>query len=110
MQSDSLRVLAVDTLRPMITVMGTVVLDSLQSVEVRVVGLDRSIRVDSKGQFSVRLPSGSSTMQFEYSGVSTPVEVRMPAVAPGDSQNIGVVAPPFMQGFPLPPACADSQC
>lgn len=109
-QSDSLRVLAVDTLRPMITVKGTVVMDSLQSVEVKIMGLDRSIRVDSEGQFSVRLPSGSPTLQFKYSGMSTPVEVRMPAVAPGDSQNIGVVAPPFSQGFPLPPACTDSLC
>lgn len=109
-QSDSLRVLAVDTLRPLITVQGTVVMDSLQSVEVRVIGLDRSIQVDSEGQFSVLLPSGSPILQFKYSDVSTPVEVRMPAIAPGDSQNIGVVAPPFSQGYPLPPACADSLC
>jgi hypothetical protein len=91
-------------------VMGTVVTDSQEKVNVQVIGLDRTIPIDSNGHFTVRLPSGAHTLRFEYSRDTASVEVRLPPLSPGAKQNIGVVVPPFSQGFPLPPPCPDSAC
>jgi hypothetical protein len=105
--ADSVKKLPVDTLKPMVTISGTVIADETQSTFVSIDGINRKISIDSSGKFSIRVPAGSHHVRISPRGYPGRNRIDLPALAPGSNLDIGVVD---QSTIAVPPPCRDSAC
>ncbi len=105
---DTVKKLPLDTLKPMVTITGTIVPDGSQNTVVIVDGLVRHVQIDSFGRFQIKVPYGEHKIRFFSRDHARRGNVYVPYMTPGTVQEIGYIDP--NDSVPAPPCCTDSVC
>jgi hypothetical protein len=99
---DTVKKMPVDTLKPMVTITGTIVPDGSQTATVVIDGLVRHVQVDSFGRFQIKVPYGEHRIRFSSRDQGQRGNVSLPFMNPGTVQDIGYIDP--SSTTPLPPS------
>ena len=105
---DSVNQIYVDTIRPMVTIIGVMVPGGPRNPDIQINGLDRRVVVDSAGRFMVRVPAGAFQIRVNVPGQPRGRTISLPPMNPGTVQDIGYIDPTMPP--PPPPLCNDSAC
>jgi hypothetical protein len=105
--ADTVKKLPVDTLKPMVTISGTIIPGGTPNTHIVIDGISKPVTIDSFGEFQIRFPAGKHNMRFLQLDPTIKNDIVLPDLAPGAILDIGFIDPALV---PLPPACQDSSC
>jgi hypothetical protein len=103
--ADTVKKIPVDTLRPMVVISGTIIPNGSPNPQITIDGLNRPVKIDSTGKFSIKVPAGKHQVKFSQHGPNGKPGIFLPDLEPGQNLDIGYVDPSTVS--PLPP-CRDS--
>ena len=106
--SDTVKKLPVDTLKPMVTITGTIVPDGPNNTDILIDGIRRHVQIDSSGRFQIKVPYGAHKIRYSTRDRNQRGSVSVPFLTPGTVQDIGYIDP--SSSSQIPPPCADSAC
>jgi hypothetical protein len=103
---DTVKHLPVDTLKPMVFISGTILPNGPSVTTIVIDGLNRPMKIDSAGKFTIKVPAGKHTVKFSQHGPNGKAGIFLPYLEPGAALDIGYIDPSMQ----IPQPCGDSVC
>jgi hypothetical protein len=105
--ADTVKKLPVDTLKPMVTISGTIIPNGSPDTRIVIDGINKPIAIDSLGGFRIKVPAGKHNVRFSPRDPTLKNYIVLPDLAPGAILDMGFIDPSLVT---MPPPCQDSSC